>query len=390
MASIITSPSNWMALAAIVAPLFGAHNCMAQGLYNGSTVYISGTNLFIGGELLSTGTLQNDGMISFTRDWEARGPYTGDGIVEAMGTGTQVIAHHDQRIGSLIVNGWGTKYIKGRLNVSRELNLLKGIIEVSTQDVLRLREEASARGGSPDSFVSGALTVSGNGYKFFPIGKHGSYAPIEFLDVKGSPAEYSVEVYENAPLVMLDNVIVRKALYWQRRDLVGKFGGSAVAVQFEPAYFENPEEIILVTGTSWENPFSGVSQVELSEETDKIVTSVAISSPIILLGEISEKWTDADFYFSTALSPNAAHPENRAVRIFGERLSQDGFHFQVFNRWGELVYQNTSLAEMSSNGWDGRSRKGPELMSGTYPYRLTALDKTGKKLEKKGVITIIH
>lgn len=390
MASIITSPSTWMAFAALAAPMLATHNGVAQGLYNGSTLYNGGTSLHIEGELVSTGTLQNDGMISFTDDWESKGLYKGDGIVEAIGTGTQVIAHHDQRIGSLIVNGWGTKYIKGRLNVSLELNLLKGIVEVSTQDVLRLKEEALASGGSPNSFVSGALTVSGNGYKFFPIGKHGNYAPIEFLDVKGSPAEYSVEVFENAPLVMLDNVIVKKALYWQRRDVVGKFGSSAVAVQFEPAYFENPDEVILVTGTDWENPFSSVSEVELSEEANKIVTSVAISSPIIMLGEISQKWTDADFYFSTALSPNAARPENRAVRIFGERLAEDGFHFQVFNRWGELVYENTSLAEMSSNGWGGHSLKGPELMGGSYPYRLTALDKTGKKFEKKGVITIIH
>ena len=389
-ASIITSPIARMALAAFVVLMFAIPDCVAQGLYNGSTLYISGTSLHIGGELLNTGTLQNDGMISFTGGWESKGQYKGDGIVEAIGTGTQVIDHHDQWIGSLIVNGWGTKYIKGRLNVSRELNLLKGIVELSTQDVLRLKEEALVRGGSSNSFVSGALTVSGNGYKFFPIGKHGSYAPIEFLDVKGNPAQYSVEVFENAPLVTLDNVIVRKALYWQRRDVVGKFGSSAVAVQFEPAYFENPEEIILVTGMDWQNPFSTVSDVELSEETDKIVTSVAISSPIIMLGEISQKWTDADFYFSTALSPNAARPENRAVRIFGERLTDDGFHLQVFNRWGQLVYESTSLAEMSSNGWGGRTLKGSELTGGVYPYRLTAVDKTGKKFEKKGVITILH
>lgn len=390
MTPMITSPSIRMALAAFVALMYPTQNTVAQGVYNGSTLYINGPSIHIDGELLTTGTLQNDGVISFTGDWESKGQYKGDGIVEANGTGPQVIEHHDQRIGHLIVNGWGTKYVKGTLNVSRELSLRKGVVEISAGEVLRLTEKASATGGSPDSFVDGALTVTGNGYKFFPIGKHGSYAPIEFLDVKGDPAEYSVEVFENAPLVALDNVIVRKALYWQRRDLVGKFGSSAVAVEFEPAYFENPEEIILVTGTDWQNPFSSVSEVELSEETNKIATRVAISSPIIMLGEISQKWTDADFYFSTALSPNAAHAENRAVRIFGERLAENSFRFQVFNRWGELVYESTSLAEMSSNGWTGRSLKGPELIGGTYPYRLTALDKTGKKFEKKGVITIIH
>ena len=390
MTSVITRPITCLALSALAASLFHMPMSIAQGLYSGSSLHINGASIHIDGEIFNSGILHNEGVISFTGDWESKGQYKGDGIVEAIGTAPQVIAHHDQRMSRLIVNGWGTKYIKGRLNLSRELHLQKGIVEVSSKDVLRLKEEALATGGSPDSFVDGALTVTGNGYKFFPIGKHGNYAPIEFLSVEGVPAEYSVEVFENAPLITLDNVIVRKALYWQRRDVVGKFGSSTVAVEFEPAYFENPEEIILVTGTDWQNPFSTVSDVKLSEETNKIVTSIAISSPIIMLGEISQKWADADFYFSTALSPNAARPENRAVKIFGERLAEDSFHFQVFNRWGELVYENSSLAKMSSNGWDGRSLNGSELNGGTYPYRLTALDKTGKKFEKTGVITIIH
>jgi hypothetical protein len=29
-------------------------------------------------------------------------------------------------------------------------------------------------------------------------------------------------------------------------------------------------------------------------------------------------------------------------------------------------------------------------MTGTYPYRLTAFDKTGSKFERAGVITIVH
>jgi hypothetical protein len=62
----------------------------------------------------------------------------------------------------------------------------------------------------------------------------------------------------------------------------------------------------------------------------------------------------------------------------------------VFNRWGEIVYESNSLERMSSNGWDGRSISGAALASGAYPYRLMALDKTGRKLDKKGVITIIH
>ena len=302
-ASNISSLYIPMAILALGSAVCGVQTVFAQGFYNGSTVYISGTNLHIDGAVYSTGTLNNGGVISFTGNWESKGQYKGDGAVEAVGNSPQVIAHHDQRVSRLIINGWGTKYIKGRINITRELNLQEGIVEVSSKDVLRLKEGAVATGGSPESFVDGALTVTGNGYKFFPIGKHGSYAPIEFLDVREEPAEYSVEVFENAPVVTVDNVIVRKALYWQRSDLVGTFGGSRVAIEFEPSYFENPEEIIMVTGTDWDSPFSTVNDVELSEEGKKVVTSIHISSPIIMLGEVSQQWTDADFYLPTALSP---------------------------------------------------------------------------------------
>ena len=112
----------------------------------------------------------------------------------------------------------------------------------------------------------------------------------------------------------------------------------------------------------------------------------------VVIGSRTEKpkWCEADFYLSTALSPNAVQAGNRTVKIFGERLSEDEFRFAVFDRWGTIVYQSTSLESMATNGWDGRSITGAALVSGTYPYRLTAVDKSGKRFEKKGVITIIY
>jgi hypothetical protein len=109
-----------------------------------------------------------------------------------------------------------------------------------------------------------------------------------------------------------------------------------------------------------------------------------------MLGEVSERWTESDFYLSTALSPNALNYDNRKVRIFGDRLVGENFRLQVFDRSGAAVYETTSLINMENNGWDGRALNGRELVAGTYPYKLTALDKTGRRFEKKGVITIIY
>lgn len=363
---------------------------VAQGIYNASTMRIDGVEVHVDGEISNSGVLDNNGIISFTDDWTNTGKYKGEGTVEARGHAPQKIAHQGQIIARLSMKGWGTKYISGKLIVASELLLQQGIVEVPSDDVLKMNRDAVVTGGSPGSFVDGALTVEGNGYKFFPIGINGTYAPIEFLDVKGPLAEYSMEVFENPPLVPLEEVVVKNTHYWQRKDIVGTFGSTAVAIDYDVWRFTDRDQIILVAGTAWDEPFGAIRDVEHSEETDKIITKVQVSSPIIMLGEIYDRWMEADFYLPTALSPNASHIDNRKVKVFGDRLSDDDFHFQVFNRWGELMYESSSLEDMASNGWDGRSMHGAPLATGAYPYRLTAIDKIGRKFEKKGVITIVH
>jgi hypothetical protein len=361
-----------------------------QGLYNEADLHVNGVSIYVDGDMNNTGTLENEGVLSFTGDWESEGNYSGGGTLEMGGNKSQKISHRGQDVHTLLIDGWGPKYIKGTINITQALHLKQGIVQVSKKDALRLKPDAIITGGHDDSFVDGAITVAGTGYKFFPLGKNGTYAPIEFLDVKGESAEYAMEVFEDAPAVAVENVILRRALYWQRTDLYGEFGGSAVAIDFNVSNYQDPGNIMLLRGANWDEPFIAIRDIQHSAETHKISTTRDIFAPLILLGEISENWIEADFYFSTALSPNAARTENRTVRIFGERLSEDHFHFQVFDRWGKLVYESASREAMATNGWDGRAMNGRELAGGIYPYRISGVDKMGVKLEKKGVITIIH
>lgn len=370
--------------------LASSESGFCQGLYNESTIHIGDVSIFVDGSVNNTGLLNNDGRLTFTNDWESAGQYKGSGTLEAKGNGTQKIAHFNQEVSGLHIDGWGPKYIKGKIKISKALRLRNGIVHVSPDDMLALQEGAIIEEGSPDSHVDGAITVRGTGYKFFPVGKNGTYAPIEFLDVRGQEPEFSVEAFEDAPALAIDNVVVRTGLYWQRTDLTGNFAGSAVAIDYEPEQFFDPGKIIMLAGAGWDRPFITITQLDHSTETHKINSRLSFVAPIIMLGEISEQWRESDFYLSTALSPNALNSDNRKVKIFGDRLSDGQFHFAVFNRLGIVVYENRSLESMARNGWDGRSTSGETLVSGTYPYRLTAYDKTGKKFEKNGVITILY
>lgn len=338
----------------------------------------------------NTGQLMNKGYITVTGNWDSQGTCNGNGTLELNGNGPQKITHYNQTLSALIVNGWGPKYIEGKLGVQGQFYLRRGIVEVSADDELSMEEGSVILGGSEESYVDGALTVEGTGYHFFPIGKDGVYAPIEFLKVKGEDPRFSVEAFSDAPVISIPNAIVRNGMYWRRRQISGDFDGSRLAIAYDPLLFKEREKMIMVTGSAWDVPFNIVSEVTQSSETPTVITNNEIREAIIMLGEVSEHWTEADFYFSTALSPHARNSDNRKARIFGERLSAEQFHLVVFNRWGRPVYESRSLDEMTDNGWDGHTMTGEALMPGTYPYRLTAIDKTGSKFEKKGVITILY
>lgn len=385
-----TIPS--MIAGALSAILFASPGTQAvcQGLYNASNLYIRGAKIYVDGAVKNAGVLENDGHLAVSADWDSKGQYEGGGLLEFYGSTPQKISHHEQTVAGLLITGWGVKFIKGELHVAREFELKRGIVEVSPGDALKLNKNARITGGHDKSYVDGPITVEGTGYKFFPIGKNGRYAPIEFLDVKGETPTFSVEVFANAPVISVEEATARNELYWRRTDMRGTFSGSAVAVSYEGNFFQDPLNIILVAGEAWDQPFQTISGIEHSTETNKISSLIDIRQPILMLGELSEKWMSSDFYFSTALSPHASLAENRSVRVFGERLAEDGFRFQVFNRWGEGIYESTSLEHMSDEGWNGRSANGAALPAGTYPYHLQAFNKTGKKFETKGVITLIY
>jgi gliding motility-associated-like protein len=57
----------------------------------------------------------------------------------------------------------------------------------------------------------------------------------------------------------------------------------------------------------------------------------------------------------------------------------------VYNRLGELVYRTSDY----NQGWDG-TFKGVQLPAGTFVYVAQAIDYRGKKLFKKGTVTLIR
>ena len=86
-------------------------------------------------------------------------------------------------------------------------------------------------------------------------------------------------------------------------------------------------------------------------------------------------------------APNAFSPDgnglNDTFEVKGRYINS--FDLQIFNRWGELLFQSVD----KNIGWDGTS-KGAPMPNGTYVYRANITDFMGNKIVKSGSVVLIR
>ena len=85
--------------------------------------------------------------------------------------------------------------------------------------------------------------------------------------------------------------------------------------------------------------------------------------------------------------PNAFSPNGDGVndKVFVRGFGISNVSFQIFNRWGELVFATTDI----NTGWDGYY-KGKLQPQDVYHYSAVVEFYTGEKLAKKGDITLLR
>ncbi len=89
-------------------------------------------------------------------------------------------------------------------------------------------------------------------------------------------------------------------------------------------------------------------------------------------------------------------PENGLNRLFGPGGGvgvEQVLSMQVYDRWGELMYENRNFQPESfgifTTGWDGRY-KGKFVNPGVYVYAIEVLFVDGKKLLYRGDVTVVR
>jgi gliding motility-associated-like protein len=95
------------------------------------------------------------------------------------------------------------------------------------------------------------------------------------------------------------------------------------------------------------------------------------------------RYVGPELYVPNAFTPNS-DGRNDVLRVISVGI-RDFHYLAIYDRWGGLVFRSTDRAQ----GWNG-NLKGQESGSGTYVWIAEGTDYTGRKLLRKGTVTIVR
>jgi gliding motility-associated-like protein len=94
---------------------------------------------------------------------------------------------------------------------------------------------------------------------------------------------------------------------------------------------------------------------------------------------------DSPFFVPNAFRPSSVIGENQIFKPLSRFLPAGNYLFQIYDRWGKLVFESTDFNE----GWDGKVN-GNEAPQGVYLWRYSYNNSEGKTLEDKGTVMLIR
>ena len=91
--------------------------------------------------------------------------------------------------------------------------------------------------------------------------------------------------------------------------------------------------------------------------------------------------TGINLAFPNAFAPNST-PPNHEFKPVGEFFGK--YNIQIFNRWGELLYESQNINE----GWNG-TYNGQLVPQGSYVYKVSMIDLGGRRFSQSGTVLLI-
>ncbi|MEO9482700.1 MAG: gliding motility-associated C-terminal domain-containing protein [Ekhidna sp.] len=398
--------------------IFGLVPCIALGqlwIPTNGLVHISeGANLEVGGDLENNGVIQNRGTLSLYGNWVSNANFNGlTGTLQFLGGSNQMISPPQLTVSEIVVNQGGEVNFPGsQYIVLDRLELQFGNIKTGEDTRFVLEPTAKIIGGSNSSYFDGTLIAKGSGIKTFPVGRDGLYAPITLLSVFGLNTEIAASFLRGNSVDPIpgDSLLgVSHRGLWELELLNGATDPTKVELEFSEEDlndFRVPNNIrhrvnspVIAYATDPAGTYRSLG-VESINDSDSL-TYGTIVSELTLQPTLGQKLylamglaprvpSEGLYFIPEAFSPQASDPKNRTFRIFGERISDEGFDLQIYNRYGVVVYATSSFEEANQNGWNGQNQKtGAAEPAGVYYYTVKLQFETGLPVQQKGAFYLV-
>ena len=346
------------------------------------------------GDLYNTGHIVQEGTLALNGNWKNRSTYhSQQGTIILTGASQQDFDHNNQKVHNLFLVNGGNVRLLSNLEINGKLKLEKGIITPKPGVQLVLTESASIEGGSADAYVDGSLYHTGPGNKFYPIGKNGQYAPVTLTQIAGNDPVVGLEFHDTGLTSSPDDVLqwLGNGFFWQLTHLSGDFEGSPIILNMETNAFPlETEDLVIAVSNNLTQGFGTLAEAQFQTQGNwyMISSSLPVQNPYITVGiKNTEKYI---VYIPNVLSPLAPDPEDRAVKIYSEKIVAESFQWIIRDHWGYVVYTTDSYTEAAATGWQGNAHHGNPALPGIYHYTIKGKFNDGTLFSRKGNIVLLE
>ncbi len=379
----------------ICSVLLGSwHYSPAQTLLNQSElIYIKDAVFTVKGDFQNQGKIINQGTITVSGSWVNENKYfasTGKFILN--GDVAQTVRHNKDSFHILILSGNGEKIWQEEAAVVKDVSFSNALLTTQAVGALIVRKGGTITGASANGYVNGLLFREGTGQQDFPIGKGGKYLPVSLTNVAGSnDVMLGLEIKEPNTGAQVGSAVksVSQIRYAELTKRTGTFDGSPISLTIASDEAQTPtQDLIVAESTTQNGVYRNLGQGSLSGTT--ITSSFSVTGSFFALA-LSEPLDENAVFIPNAFSPASTNAEEQVIKIYSNQLAPEEFEFLIFSKWGNVIFQSNSLADMKTTGWNGINKENGELVSlGVYTYTARGKFINGKTFEKTGNITLIR
>jgi gliding motility-associated-like protein len=202
------------------------------------------------------------------------------------------------------------------------------------------------------------------------------------------PSETTFTVYSETPFGCTSSDEVVVTISGLQSDMVEASANPSVIVQGQSSQLTvEPSDYDYVwSPATWLNTTNIQSPVSTPDETITYIVTVS-DGECAATGSVTIRVVDfvcgpPSIYIPNTFTPNR---DNQNEKMFVRANNIDTLYFVIYDRWGEKMFETTSL----NQGWDG-TFKGKELDPDVYVYYLEATCEGGSTYFEEGNISLIR